>query len=179
LGLGLALVKRLLALQGGEVSAYSAGLGKGSRFTIYLPRVPSTEAPSDSHNENVTLKHGPSKNILVVDDNKDAAETMQLLLEAAGHKVFVAHSAQDALALACETSPAVLCLDIGLPGMDGYELACQFRRLPATVHSVLVALTGYGQTEDKERARSAGFDHFLVKPVKLPDLLEVFSKAGH
>ena len=179
LGLGLALVKRLLELQGGEVSAYSAGLGKGSRFTVCLPRVPSTKVSPNCSSENVTLTHGPSTKVLVVDDNKDAADTMQLLLEAAGHEVFVAHSAQDALALACETSPAVLCLDIGLPGMDGYELACQFRRLPSTVHSVLIALTGYGQTEDKERARSAGFDHFLVKPVKLPDLLEVLSKAGH
>jgi signal transduction histidine kinase len=179
LGLGLALVKRLLELHGGEVSAYSAGLNKGSRFAMSLPRVSATKASSDSQNENVTLTQGASTKVLVVDDNKDAAETMQLLLEAAGHKVFIAHSAQDALALACKTLPAVLCLDIGLPGMDGYELACQFRRLPATAHSVLIALTGYGQTEAKERARSAGFDHFLVKPVKLPDLLEVISKVGH
>jgi len=179
LGLGLALVKRLLELHGGEVSAYSAGLNKGSRFAMSLPRVSATKASSDSQNENVTLTQGASTKVLVVDDNKDAAETMQLLLEAAGHKVFIAHSAQDALALACKTLPAVLCLDIGLPGMDGYELACQFRRLPATAHSALIALTGYGQTEAKERARSAGFDHFLVKPVKLPDLLEVISKVGH
>jgi CheY-like chemotaxis protein len=115
--------------------------------------------------------------VLVVDDNRDAAETLQLLLEAEGHEAHVAHSAHDALAIARQTSPAILFLDIGLPDVDGYELARRLRALPELAHASLVAVTGYGQPKDKARAIEAGFDHHLVKPARLADVLALLPRA--
>lgn len=172
LGLGLALVKILLELQGGQVTAQSEGVGKGSRFTVRLAR-----ANADSHPEpqkEDATNPGPARlRVLVVDDNKDAAEMLQFLLEAKGHEVIATFSAKDALAIARRMSPAILFLDIGLPDTDGYELARRLRALPETAHSILVAVTGYGQPQDKERTAAAGFDHHLVKPVKLGDVLNL------
>jgi signal transduction histidine kinase/ActR/RegA family two-component response regulator len=173
LGLGLALVKKLLELQGGKVSAYSAGLGEGSRFVICLPRVSAVGASVHSDESSALTSLAPSTKVLIVDDNQDAAEILQLVLQTRGHDVVVAHSGEEALAVA-GTMPAFLFLDIGLPGMDGYELARRLRDHHATARSTLVALTGYGQAEDRERARQAGFDHFLVKPVKITDVLGIF-----
>ena len=115
------------------------------------------------------------RRVLIVDDNEDAAGTLKLLLEAAGHEAFVAYRALDALVTARRTSPDVLFLDIGLPDMDGYELARRLRGLPETARSTLVALTGYGQLQDKERAKDAGFDHHLVKPAKVVDVLSLLA----
>lgn len=179
LGLGLSLVKSLLELQGGKVSADSEGIGKGSRFTVKLPRVISSELSSTCIISDRLPLFSVGTKVLLVEDNKDAAETLQLLLEATGHEVVIAHSGQDALKLARDTSPAVLFLDIGLPGMDGYELAAKLRAFPETASSIFVALTGYGQAEDRLRANKAGFDHFLVKPVMLADVLAVFAKSKH
>jgi signal transduction histidine kinase/ActR/RegA family two-component response regulator len=177
LGLGLALVKNLLELQGGTVSAHSAGAGQGSRFTVCLPRV---TAPGDrpAPSGEASAKPGAAgTRVLVVDDNKDAAETLQLLLEAEGHEALVAHSAHDALAIARQTSPAILFLDIGLPDVDGYELARRLRALPELAHASLVAVTGYGQPKDKARAIEAGFDHHLVKPARLADVLALLPRT--
>ena len=179
LGLGLSLVKSLLELQGGSVSAYNKGLGEGSRFTVWLPRASTVDSAQQSDGEDCSPLSLMTTKVLVVDDNKDAAETLQLVLEATGHEVAIAYNAQDALTIACKISPAVLFLDIGLPDIDGYELARRLRALPVTASSTLVALTGYGQTENRERASDAGFDHFLVKPVMLDDVLAVFSKAEY
>ena len=175
LGLGLALVKSLLELQGGSVSAHSAGIGKGSRFTVSLPRVMATNFSPEHRAENSAAACPVARRVLVVDDNEDAAETLQLLLEAAGHDAFVAYGARDALAAASSTAPDFLFLDIGLPDMDGYELARRLRALPETARSTLVAVTGYGQQQDKERAKDAGFDHHLVKPAKVADVLSLLS----
>lgn len=176
LGLGLSLVKSLLELQGGSISAQSEGLGKGSRFTVTLPRVKSSYLPPVSKGEVCLALADTTAKVLIVDDNKDALETLQLLLEATGHEVAIAHNGHDALTLACRTLPAVLFLDIGLPGMDGYELARRLRTMPETAGCTLVALTGYGQAEDRQRADEAGFDYFLVKPVMLADVLDVVAK---
>lgn len=175
LGLGLALVKSLVELHGGNVSAQSAGMGKGSRFTVSLPRVIATNFPAEHRTENSGIYCPVVRRVLIVDDNEDAAGTLQLLLEAAGHEAFVAYHARDALATAGRTSPDVLFLDIGLPDMDGYELARRLRALPETARSTLVAVTGYGQLQDKERAKDAGFDHHLVKPAKVVDVLSLLS----
>jgi signal transduction histidine kinase/CheY-like chemotaxis protein len=179
LGLGLALVKNLLELQGGNVSAHSAGTGKGSRFTVWLPRVMATDVLPEQPTKKSELPRAVMTRVLVVDDNKDAAETLQLWLEAAGHEVFVAYLAEDALKIARETSPDVLFLDIGLPDMDGYELARQLRTLPETAHSSLIAVTGYGQPNDKERARAAGFNHHLTKPAELAKVLSLLCRTEH
>lgn len=174
LGLGLALVKSLLELHGGEVTAHSAGLGNGSRFTVRLPRVMSTNSQPAERSEKTLISGANKTRVLIVDDNKDAAEMLQLVLEAAGHDVSVAYNAHDALTIAKRASPSILFLDIGLPDMDGYELAHQLRVMPETMRSLLIAVTGYGQPQDKERAREAGFDRHLVKPVKLADVFSLF-----
>ena len=176
LGLGLALARSLLELQGGTVTADSAGLGKGSRFTVSLPRVIPAKSHLEHRAEDSAITCPVMRRVLVVDDNRDAAEMLQLLLEAEGHEVFVAYCADDALTTARRTSPDILFLDIGLPDMDGYELAHHLRTLPETARSSLVALTGYGQPQDKERALDAGFDHHLVKPAKVADVLGLLSK---
>jgi signal transduction histidine kinase len=173
LGLGLALVKSLLELQGGEVAACSAGLGKGSRFTVRLPRVPATALPAERQGEQAAMPEAAATRVLVVDDNRNAAEMLQLLLQAGGHEAVVANSARDALEIAQRLSPAVLFLDIGLPEIDGYELARRLRVLPETSRSLIVAVTGYGQPQDRERAKEAGFDHYLVKPVRLGEMLRL------
>jgi signal transduction histidine kinase len=178
LGLGLALVKTLLELQRGKVAVYSAGVGQGSQFTVTLPRVSATMHDQEPAQDGYAMLTAATTKVLVVDDNIDAAETLRLVLEAIGHKASIAHTAKEALTVACETMPAVLFLDIGLPDLDGYELARQLRAQPGMTGSTIIALTGYGQPDDRKRASEAGFDHFLVKPVLLAEVLAVFSKAG-
>jgi CheY-like chemotaxis protein len=171
LGLGLALVKSLLELQGGTVSAHSAGPGQGSRFTVRLPRVTAPGLPSDHRPETSAMPGAARTRVLVVDDNRDAAETLQLLLQAEGHETSIAYRGHDALTIARQASPDIVFLDIGLPDMDGYELARRLRALPETARASLVAVTGYGQPDDRQRAREAGIDHHLVKPARLADVL--------
>jgi PAS domain S-box-containing protein len=178
LGLGLALVKSLLELQGGKVSVHSEGAGKGSQFTVRLPRVTANE-PHEDHQDNKGLLPGAGKSrVLVVDDNRDAAEMLVLMLEAAGHEVAIAFSADDALDIARRRSPEVFFLDIGLPDMDGYELARRLRAIPESAGAMLIAVTGYGQPQDKTYAMEAGFDHHLVKPVKGSDVLTLLSREN-
>jgi signal transduction histidine kinase/ActR/RegA family two-component response regulator len=178
LGLGLALVKSLLELQGGTVAAHSAGTGQGSRFTVRLPRVTAPGLPSDNRTQTAAMPCPARSRVLVVDDNRDAAETLQLLLQAEGHEAFIAYRAHDALTIARQTSPGIVFLDIGLPDMDGYALARRLRDLPETARASLVAVTGYGQPDDKERAREAGIDHHLVKPARLADVLGLLSNRS-
>lgn len=161
LGIGLSVVKKLLEMHGGSVTATSAGLGCGAVFEI---RVPLIDGASEFTFERPQIKTAPRR-ILVVDDNRDSANSLGMVLEVEGHKVESVYTAQDALERVGSFKPDVVLLDIGLPGMDGYEVARRIRELPGLERVRLVALTGYGQADDKERTRSAGFDGHLVKPV--------------
>ncbi|MCE4554680.1 ATP-binding protein [Roseateles cellulosilyticus] len=165
LGIGLALVKRLTELHGGTVACESAGPGHGSRFTVRLPLVQASVLPVEPPLQAEQMS--PGKRILVVDDNVDAAQMLALLLQSEGHDVAIETVAMHVLDRANRWHPQVVILDIGMPGMDGYEVAQQLRGHAATAGTVLMAVTGYGQAGDRERARRAGFDHFLVKPVDL------------
>ena len=174
LGLGLALVKNLVQLHDGIVSAHSEGSGKGARFTISLPVVTGSGGLEvRSVTKNTTVARPSTAEVLVVDDNKDAAEVLMYLIESAGHRVSVAHSACDALQALSRVAPSVIFLDIGLPDIDGFALAKQIRGIPALAGVLLVAVTGYGQVHDRERAFAAGFDHHLVKPVHAERVLNL------
>lgn len=177
LGLGLALVKSLVELQDGSVAAYSGGIGKGSEFVVRLPRLiqPVIIQNSDNHAGPVP-KCADALRVMVVDDNVDAAHSLALLFEAWGHTVSVAHDGHGALAQARIEAPEIMFLDIGLPDMDGYALARQLRAMPQTADSIIIALTGYGQKEDRQRSRDAGFDHHLVKPTSPTQLAELLAE---
>ena len=172
LGLGLTIVRSLVLLHGGTVRATSEGEGRGSEFIVELPRAagdvaqalgprPAAVTPLDDRNA-----HHPER-ILVVDDNEDGADLLATLLTARGYATRVAHDGPTALRLAAEFSPSIAFLDIGLPVMDGYELASHLRAIPGLEGLRLVAVTGYGQKSDRQKTRAAGFDHHLVKPVDI------------
>ncbi|HJS92447.1 MAG TPA: ATP-binding protein [Steroidobacteraceae bacterium] len=165
LGIGLSVVKRLIEMHGGEVSAQSAGLGHGSSFVIRLPRGARPEAAA-----RVESVKSPPRRVLIVDDNVDAANALAMLLSYTGHEAQVAYSGREALARIESFQPDVALLDIGLPEMDGYELASRLRAHPRFAATRLLALTGYGQSEDRARSREAGFEDHLVKPVDLAAL---------
>jgi PAS domain S-box-containing protein len=181
LGLGLALVRNLVALHGGSVVALSDGPGKGSEFVIRLP--PAAEA-GHSPARRAELDRAPppasfhGKRILVVDDNNDAANSLAELLRDVGHEVAVAYSPVAALEVAELFRPEVAVLDIGLPVMDGYELAARLRSNPVTAHCLLIALTGYGQSHDRLRSEQGGFQYHLVKPVDIPQLFRIVAGDG-
>ena len=166
LGLGLALVRNLVELHGGMVSCSSPGPGKGSTFVIALPLLRDVAPPeSGAAGAEAPAGQGVPLKVLVVDDNVDAAETLGLLLAAHGHEVVIEHGSLSALARARSVAPDVCLLDIGLPEIDGRELARRLKAQPETAQAVLVAVTGYGQQQDREEALAAGFAHHLVKPV--------------
>jgi signal transduction histidine kinase/ActR/RegA family two-component response regulator len=172
LGLGLALVKSLVELHAGRVLAYSDGPGRGSTFVVRLPRL-AVAMPEEAFDRMAVGTPRAPLRLLVVDDNADAAKVLSLLLEALGHVTIVEHDAQRAIERAREQAPAMLFLDIGLPDMDGYELVRRLRALPQTANAVFVAVTGYGQAGDRQRALQAGFDHHVVKPLQLDKLREL------
>ncbi|KQP19564.1 CheR family methyltransferase [Pseudorhodoferax sp. Leaf267] len=170
LGLGLTLVQQLVQLHGGTVQAESAGLGMGSTFTVCLPML-ARRAPQPGDAGAPSDRAGPrSMRVLVVDDNVDGADSLAQVLGFDGHEVHVAYDGHEAVRMAAAVRPDVVVLDIGLPGMDGYQVARVLRGAAATSAVTLVALTGYGQPEDIARATAAGFDRHLVKPVD-PDVL--------
>jgi PAS domain S-box-containing protein len=171
LGVGLTLVKRLVELHDGAVEAHSAGLGQGAEFVVSLPLLPAQPAstPVEKQIEPPRESSTPLR-ILVVDDNIDAAHSLQLLLELSGHHVSTVHSGLETLEAARAYKPDVILLDIALPGLNGYQVAERLRATPDTQNVVLVATTGYGQDEDRARAAQSGFDHHLVKPID-PDVL--------
>ena len=179
LGLGLALVKSLVELHGGWVDAASEGIGKGSRFTVILPRIheKSIEPVQAERRHDAQSRPQPLK-ILVVDDNVDAATMLGMLLEASGHQVLTEHEAQRALERASMELPDVCLLDIGLPDMDGHELARRLRARSGTANAVLIAVTGYGQESDKKNTLAAGFNHHLTKPVDIKKLTSLLSELS-
>jgi signal transduction histidine kinase len=171
LGIGLSLVRRLVELHGGTVEARSDGPGRGSEFAVRLP----APFPQERQGDGPVVVSGrpPSaapRRILVVDDNVDAADSLARLLGLQGHEVRVAHDGLAGLEAARASPPELVFLDLGLPGVDGYEVARRIRRQPQTQGTVLVALTGWGQEDARRRSREAGFDHHLVKPVDLEAL---------
>ena len=179
LGLGLALVKNLVELHGGSVSCFSAGAGHGSTFRVALPCL-VVGAPADAVSPGDGTNDGDTamRRILLVDDNVDAAMMLGMLLEASGHEVSVVHSADRALACVAQQSFDVCLLDIGLPEMDGNELARRLRSHPRTKGCTLIAITGYGQESDRQNTAEAGFDHHFIKPVDSQQLLTVLANSS-
>jgi PAS domain S-box-containing protein len=175
LGVGLTLVQRLITLHGGSVEARSDGPGRGSEFIVCLPlhEEPAIVRQAPACPPRPQAGACPARRILLVDDNRDAAQALRLLLEADGHEVRVAADGASGLEMARAYRPEVVLLDIGLPKMDGYELAKRIRSDPALQGTVLVAVTGYGQMHDRARASASGFHHHLVKPVEFTALQEV------
>jgi PAS domain S-box-containing protein len=168
LGLGLSLVRDLAGLHGGNVAAFSEGPGRGSRFVVKMPL--AAESPEAVSTPEAGPLPAPGKRVLVVDDNEDAAEMMSLVLAQRGHDVRVATDGLAALSLIEDFRPEVAVLDLGLPLLDGYELAARLRDRLAGELEQLIAVTGYGQPEDRARTQAAGFDRHLVKPVDLSEL---------
>jgi CheY-like chemotaxis protein len=166
LGIGLALVKGLVDLHGGRVEARSAGLERGSEFVIHFPNsLVEAARPAEPLGGAVVPSSRPPLRVLIADDNRDSAESLGMLLELLGHEVHLAHDGTNAFAMAAATLPNVALLDIGMPGMDGYEVAANIRREPWGSGITLIAITGWGQDENKRMARTAGFDHHLTKPM--------------
>jgi signal transduction histidine kinase/CheY-like chemotaxis protein len=177
LGIGLSLVRRLVELHGGTVEGHSDGPGQGSEFVVRLPlrqeeggRLNDDEGTAPAEVPASALRLPPSRRVLLVDDNLDAAEVLAALLRLRGHEVRVAPDGTTALALVRDYVPEVVLLDLGLPGMDGHEVGRRLRRQPGLDAALIVALTGAGTEDDRRRSREAGFDHHLVKPVDPEDL---------
>lgn len=183
LGIGLALVKRLVEMHDGSVAGASPGLGQGATFTVRLPLIAAAQSGGGLLQKSAAPREqARGHRVLVVDDNKDAAETLGMLLELGGNEVQRAHNGPDALAACDSFLPDIVILDIGLPCMSGYEVARSLRAHPRHCHATLVALTGWGTEEDRNRARRAGFDHHLTKPFDFEKMEEVLMKAplpGH
>ncbi len=177
LGIGLTLVRRLVRMHGGTVEAKSAGAGKGSEFVVRLPLVlealASTRAPEPRPEEPAA-----SRRILVVDDNRDAATSLAMLLQMTGHETHTAHDGSAAVEIIEKQRPDVVLLDIGLPGLNGYEVCRRVRQQPWGGAMVLVALTGWGQDSDRQQSREAGFDGHLVKPVEYVSLMELLESLA-
>jgi PAS domain S-box-containing protein len=177
LGIGLCLVQRLVEMHGGKVAAHSA-LGQGSEFVVRLPVVLTAEPQPLSPPSGKAKPTGRSLRVLVVDDNVDTAGSLELLLRDAGHDVRMAHDGPTALEAARNYRPDVVLLDIGLPELDGYEVAKRMRQQPVLQNVVLVAMTGYGQESDRERAQEAGFDHHLVKPARFEQIQKILAAVS-
>jgi signal transduction histidine kinase/ActR/RegA family two-component response regulator len=176
LGIGLTLVRSLVQLHGGSVSAHSEGIGRGSEFVVRLPLATGAEATTAAPEPLPT--ETPPMRVLVVDDNRDAADSLGVLLGFLGYVVEVAHDGLGALRAFERFRPALVLLDLGMPEMDGYEVARRLRAQPDGQGLVIVALTGWGQEEDRLRSRQAGFDHHLVKPTDIDALQRLFAEVG-
>jgi len=176
LGVGLTLVKKLVEMHGGSVTVRSDGLGKGSEFMVHLPTIPEdadtavAEAPREQPAASSGLR------ILIVEDNDALAQTTGWMVEMLGHDYRLASNGKDAIALAAEYLPNVVMMDIGLPGMNGYDLCAAMRAEPYLKDTIFIAQTGWGQDEHRQRAREAGFHHHMVKPLYLEALEALLRK---
>jgi PAS domain S-box-containing protein len=177
LGIGLALVQRLVEMHGGTVAASSA-LGQGSEFVVRLPVVPPPQPQPSLPPTEKAKPTGPSLRVLVVDDNVDTVTTLAMLVQEAGHDVRTAYDGTAVLEAALDYRPNVVLLDIGLPGLNGFEVAKRLRQQPALQNAVLVAMTGYGQESDRQRSQEAGFDHHLVKPGDFGKVLQILATVS-
>jgi PAS domain S-box-containing protein len=178
LGIGLTLVRRLTEMHNGVVQAFSAGPGEGSEFVVRLPLLPDqppTVAAAPEPGSGKRAKAALGHRILVVDDNRDSADSLAMLLRLVGHDVRTVHDGRQALVVAATYRPELVLLDIGLPGMDGFAVARHLRSQPELAGVVLVALTGYGSDEDRRRSEAAGFNHHMVKPVHFDALNELLA----
>jgi PAS domain S-box-containing protein len=176
LGIGLMLVRRLVQMHGGSVAAASDGPGRGSEFTVRLPLLAESAADGDGAGTvEETLHPARRQRILVVDDNRDSADSLTMLLRLAGHEVVTAYDGEVGLDVARRWQPDVVLLDIGLPRLDGYEVARQLRRDKGLRKALVVAMTGYGKDEDRQRSQEAGFNAHLVKPVDLDELARLIA----
>jgi len=174
LGLGLAIVKSLVEGHGGRVEARSEGKGRGAEFTIHIPlaELRKESALPNTSEQRVSDRASRGRRILIIDDNEDAAEVLSESLELLGHTTRVAYDGPAGLKIAAKFSPEVALVDIGLPVMDGFEVARALRESPQTAGVALVAITGYGQESDRVRTREAGFEEHLVKPIDIKQLTE-------
>jgi signal transduction histidine kinase/ActR/RegA family two-component response regulator len=177
-GIGLSLANGIVVLHGGTIEARSAGLGKGSEFSVRLPlapasRVPPQEVPKE---EPIALRTTATRRVLIADDLRDSADSLAMMLRTVGHTVETAYDGEQALQSAGKWRPEVLLLDIGMPKLDGYEVCRQIRAEPWGEKIFIIAQTGWGQEDDLRLAREAGFDHHLVKPVSFPALLDVLAR---
>jgi PAS domain S-box-containing protein len=180
IGIGLALVKGFVELHGGTVEARSAGLDRGSEFLVRLPgslRIAAAAGPAETKPRPPPVEAG--RRVLIADDNRDGAEIMGMLLEHSGYEVHLAHTGRDALAMAAAQRPDFAVLDIGMPGMSGYEVARAIRSQPWGATIMLIAVTGWGQEDDKRKAKEAGFDHHLTKPIDPNALEQLMTPAPH
>jgi CheY-like chemotaxis protein/two-component sensor histidine kinase len=178
IGIGLTLVRSLVELHGGSVLATSAGPGRGSEFVVHLPALPYDPSRKDADKVADQSPWAPPRRVLIVDDNVDSAESLAMLLSLTGHSVRTAHDGPSAIQAARAHWPDVILLDIGLPRMDGYEVARRLRQEPEMAAVMLIAMTGYGQDEDRRKTREAGFDLHLVKPVDADELTHIFARLG-
>jgi len=178
LGIGLALARGLVQLHGGQITASSAGLGHGSEFVITLPRTEAALPEAGSPAAVLTRQEKVVRRLLIADDNIDALESLALLLQAAGHEVVMAADGAEALARAREHRPEIAILDIGMPKLNGYEVARQIRADPALDGTLLVALTGWGNEDDRARALASGFDLHCTKPISVDALTALIATVG-
>jgi two-component system CheB/CheR fusion protein len=178
LGIGLTLVRAVAELHGGRIEARSAGTGRGSEFIVHLPARPALESVEKSGASRGAEPRSGRLRILVVEDNPDTAESFATLLGLWGHETRLALDGQAALSAAESFAPEVVFCDLGLPGMDGYEIARALRQQPGMSGSVLIALSGYGRDEDRRRALAAGFDHHLVKPADLDAVADLLTSIA-
>jgi two-component system CheB/CheR fusion protein len=174
LGLELALAKGLVELHGGTITAHSAGVGQGAEFVVRLPLAPE-DVPTDGPLLSPTLVPGGRRSVLIIEDNIDAADSLREALQFGGHEVEVAYTGTAGIAKAHQHKPEVVFCDIGLPGMDGFDVARAFRAAGALKGVYLVALTGYALPEDLQRALEAGFDQHLAKPPELDRLEQILA----
>ena len=176
LGLGLTIVKQLVTLHGGSVSASSPGLNQGSEFVVRLPRVPDGQVEAESIAPPVAASR--ARHILVIEDNTDFREGIRLLLESWGHRVEEASNGAQGLDTVRRERPEIVLIDLGLPGVDGYAVARALRSAPGGEALLLVAITGYGRASDRRQAEEAGFDAHLTKPVSPAELAAILVSKG-